>query len=296
MEIQWYPGHMARTRREIEESLKMADLIAEIVDARIPVSSRNPDLARLAGGKPWLIVLNRSDQADPAATSAWASFFEKRGINTIETDSKTGTGCTRFTPKVREILADKLRGYEEKGQPGRSLKIMILGIPNVGKSSFINRISGRASLRAEDRPGVTRSKQWVRLSTGIDMMDTPGMLWPKLGDQTTGLHLAFTGAIRDDILDIDTLSARLMENLAKTAADALAKRYKIDENALKEQDGFALIKIAAAKRGMLLSGGIPDTERMSKTLLDEFRSGKLGRITLERPPAEPSGENRGDSC
>lgn len=282
MRIQWYPGHMAKTRREIEESLALVDLVAEVVDARVPISSRNPDLWQLCSRRPWIVVLNRVDQADPAATAAWRAYFESQGHTVVETDAKSGKGCSRFLPAVREKLKEKLARYEEKGQSGRAVRIMILGVPNVGKSTFINRIAGKALLRAEDRPGVTRSRQWVRLAGGVDMLDTPGMLWPKFEDERVGINLAVTGSVRDEILDIETLAMQFLPTLLVAAPEGLLARFKMGE-AQAELPGDKMLEFCARKRGFLLSGGVPDTERCAKILLDEFRGGKLGRVTLERP-------------
>jgi len=281
MNIQWYPGHMTKTRRMIAEQIKNVDAVCEILDARIPISSRNPDMDELTGEKPRLIVLNRVDQADPAATGLWADFFRSKGYAVLECDAKSGAGTKRFSPAVRELLADKLRGYAEKGQPGRIVRVMILGIPNVGKSTFINQVAHRKTARTEDRPGVTRARQWVPIDTKLELMDTPGILWPKFEDQSVGLNLAYTGAVRDEVLDQEELAQNLIEYLAKRYPEALRARYQI----LPEtgECGDALLERAGRKRGFLLSGGLVDTERMAKILLDEFRGGKLGRFTLELP-------------
>ena len=289
MEIQWYPGHMAKTRRMIGEQLKNVDAVCEILDARIPRSSRNPDVDGLTAGKPRLVALNRADQADPEGVRAWAAFFREQGWAVLETDAKSGAGTAKFSAAIRELLADKLRAYAEKGQAGRVVRVMVLGIPNVGKSTFINKVAGRKTARAEDRPGVTRSKQWVPVDKGLELLDTPGILWPKLGDQEVGLHLAFTGAVRDEILDAETLGCHLAAYLADRYPEALKTGYKLPslpERAVEENDvayGWRLLEAAGRRRGFLVSGGEVDTERMAKILLDEFRSGKLGRFTLEMP-------------
>ena len=289
MEIQWYPGHMAKTRRMIGEQLKNVDAVCEILDARIPRSSRNPDIDGLTAGRPRLVVLNRADQADREATKDWAAFFKEKGWAVLETDSKSGVGTAKFSAAVRELLADKLRAYAEKGQTGRVVRVMVLGIPNVGKSTFINKIAGRKTAKAEDRPGVTRSKQWVPVDRGLELLDTPGILWPKLDDQDTALHLAFTGAVKDEILDTETLGCHLMVYLAEHYPEALKTGYKLPalpEREGEENDvayGWRLLEAAGRRRGFLISGGEVDTERMAKILLDEFRSGKLGRFTLEGP-------------
>ena len=243
----------------------------------------------LTAGKPRLVVLNRADQADREATRAWAAHFKEQGWAVLETDSKTGAGTARFSAAVRELLADKLRVYAEKGQAGRVVRVMVLGIPNVGKSTFINKIAGRKTAKAEDRPGVTRSKQWVPVDRGLELLDTPGILWPKLDDQNVGLHLAFTGAVKDEILDTETLGCHLMAYLAEKYPEALKTGYKLSALPAREGDendvafGYRLLEAAGRRRGFLISGGEVDTERMAKILLDEFRSGKLGRFTLEAP-------------
>lgn len=284
LNIQWFPGHMAKARRMISENSKMVDAVCEVIDARIPYSSRNPEVDNLINGKPKLIVLNRIDQADPSKTSIWAEYFKKSGAAVLETDSKLGKGTNTFQSAIRSLLKDKIAYYNSKGQTGRLLRVMILGIPNVGKSSFINRTAKRRATEASDRPGVTRGKQWINLGSGIEMLDTPGLLWPKFEDKLVGEHLAFTGAVRDDILDTETLGAHLMNTLYEMYPEAIKARYKI--TAEIGSDGFALLEQAAKKRGFLVSGGELDLERMANVLLDEFRAGKLGRITLELPSEE----------
>jgi ribosome biogenesis GTPase A len=283
MNIQWFPGHMAKTRRLIEQHVKLADAVCEVVDARIPRASRNPELPALTGSKPRLVILNRADQADPGATAAWAAVFRAEGLVAVETDCRNGAGVSRVVPAVRTLLRDKLAARAEKGQAGRPLRLMIVGIPNAGKSSLINRLAGRRAAPAEDRPGVTRGRQWYTLPGGLALLDTPGVLWPKFDDERTGLLLAFTGAVRDDVLDAEELAVRLIEELASLRPQALADRYGIDPAACS--GGAALLEAAARKRGFLLGGGQSDLERMARTLLDEFRGGILGRVTLEPPPA-----------
>lgn len=283
MSINWYPGHMARTRRLMLEDLKNVDAVCEIVDARIPLSSRNPDLDRLAQGKRRLLVLNRADQADPEATAQWMEYYRRQGLTVLATDSQKGGFLPAFTDAVRTVCADLIRRNEEKGQAGKTIRLMIVGIPNVGKSSFINRLLGRKSAIAEDRPGVTRRKQWYTLPGGFDFMDTPGMLWPKIDDDETGYRLAFTGTIRDEILDLEDLACRLLVCLQQAAPGALEKRYGVTPDTDEPYEGLCML---GRKRGFVVSGGEIDTERMSRVLLDEFRSGKLGRITLERPPEQ----------
>ncbi len=281
MEIQWYPGHMAKTRRMIEQQLKNVDAVCEILDARLPLSSRNPDIGTLTAQKPRLVVLNRCDLADSAGTKSWAAWFRSQGFAVLECSAKDGRGTNRFSAAVRGLLADKLADYAAKGQVGRVVRVMVLGIPNVGKSTFINQVSRRKTAKAEDRPGVTRSKQWVPVDAFLELLDTPGVLWPKLEDREAALRLAFTGALRDEVLDTEELACRLLEELSRRAPQAVSDRCRVKDPAGK--DGFVLLEEAARGRGYLLRGGGADIERMSTTLLDEFRSGKLGRFTLEMP-------------
>ena len=289
MNIQWYPGHMTKTRRMIADQIKYVDAVCEILDSRIPVSSRNPDVDELTAGKPRLVVLNRVDQADPEATKKWAAYFRNKGYAVLESDAKGGLGTNKFAGAVRELLADKLRQYAERGQSGRVVRVMILGIPNVGKSTFINKIAGRKIAKTEDRPGVTRAKQWVPIDRGLELLDTPGILWPKFEDQSVGLNLAYTGAVKDDILDTETLGCYLMAYLGERYPDALLTGYKLKELPERQEEdndvayGYRLLETAARRRGFLISGGEVDTERMANILLDEFRGGKLGRFTLEMP-------------
>ena len=289
MNIQWYPGHMTKTRRMIAEQIKNVDAVCEILDSRIPVSSQNPDVDELTAGKPRLVVLNRVDQADPEATTRWADYFRGKGYAVLESDAKGGMGTAKFAAAVRELLADKLRAYAEKGMAGRVVRVMILGIPNVGKSTFINKVAGRKTAKTEDRPGVTRSKQWVPIDKGLELLDTPGILWPKFEDQSVGLNLAYTGAVKDDILDVETLGCHLMAYLGENYPDALKAAYKLPAIPVREDGendvawGYRLLEAAGRKRGFLVSGGDVDTERMAKILLDEFRGAKLGRFTLELP-------------
>ena len=285
--LSWFPGHMTKTRRMIVSELGNVDAVCEIVDARVPLSSRNPDLDELTAGKPRLVVLNRVDQADAAMTRRWAAWFYAQGYATMEADAKSGAGVKRFAPAVRELLKDKIAAYEATGQVGRVLRVMVLGIPNVGKSTFINKVSGRKTAKAEDRPGVTRTKQWVPVDRTLELLDTPGILWPKFDDPAVGMRLAFTGAIRDEVVDVEELAMRLMDYLGAHYPDALAARYKIE--AADGADGWTLLGRAGRKRGFLISGGEVDTERMSRILLDEYRAGKLGRFTLEEPPEATDG-------
>ena len=281
MNIQWYPGHMTKTRRMMEENLKLVDAVCEILDARIPISSRNPDIDAICGNKPRMVILNRIDMADPAALRQWTQYFESKGLAVLQTDCKSRRGINGFVPAVRRLLAEKIRRYEEKGQSGRPLKLMIVGIPNVGKSTFINQIAGRKGAKAENRPGVTRGKQWVTVNPQLLLLDTPGILWPRFDDPETGMRLAYTGAVKDDILDVLTLSCHLMELLARRYPEAVQLRYQIEIP--EEIDGYALLQAAGRRRGFLVSGGEIDDERMARVLLEEYRSCKLGKFTLEMP-------------
>lgn len=282
MNIQWFPGHMTKAQRMIEENLAMVDAVCEILDARIPYSSRNPDIDRLAGDKPRLIILNRVDLADPQMTARWRKYFESRGLAIMETDAKSGKGVGSFAPAVRRLLKDKLAAYEAKGQVGRPLRVMILGIPNVGKSTFINRVAGRKAAIAGDKPGVTRGKQWINIDQGLDLLDTPGILWPKFDSQEVGEMLAITNAIKADVLDKETLGANFMLRLRELYPKAIEERYKFVPD--PDMNGFELLEQAAKKRGFLVSRGEYDIERMANTLLGEYHDGKLGRLTLEAPP------------
>ncbi len=280
MTIQWYPGHMTKTRRQIEADLKQVDAVCEIVDARIPMSSRNPDIDAICGSKPRIIVLNRMDLADPNATKKWSAYFKSKGMAVIATDCKTRRGIADFTPAARTACAEKLERDAKRGM-NRPLRVMVVGIPNVGKSTLINQISGRKGAKAENRPGVTRGKQWVTVDSGLQLLDTPGILWPKFEDPEVGMMLAYTGAVKEGVIDIEELACRLMELLHKYYPQTLLERYKVEAPELTK--GWELIEMAGKKRGYLVSGGEVNTERMSKVLLDEFRGGKLGKFTLEMP-------------
>lgn len=287
--IQWFPGHMAKTRRLMRENLSQVDIVLELVDARIPESARNPEIAALTAGKPVLTLLNKSSLADPALTKAWIAAYRARGENALAVDCVTGEGIAQIGGTIRQILAEKVQRYADKGMHGRKLRAMVVGIPNVGKSSLINRLCGGKKVKVEDRPGVTLTKQWVPTAIGLDLMDMPGVLWPKFDDPTTGENLAITGAIKDDILDTETLAATLCARLMQVAPDKFCARYKLDAAALAEKKPYELLDAVAKKRGFLLSGGELDTERAAAILLDEFRGGKIGRITLEKPE---TGEER----
>ena len=280
MNIQWYPGHMTKTRRQIEADLKQVDAVCEIVDARIPISSRNPDIDAICGSKPRIVILNRMDLADPVATQQWAAYYKKKGMAAVATDCKTKRGINAFQPAVRELLKEKIARDAAKGMK-RPVRVMVVGIPNVGKSTLINQISGRKGAKAENRPGVTRGKQWVNVDSGLLLLDTPGILWPKFEDPEVGMALAYTGAVKADVIDIEELAARLMSLLWKRYPQAVMDRYGIEMPS--DTPGYELLEAAGKKRGFLMARGEINTERMAKVLVDEYRSGKLGRFTLEMP-------------
>ena len=284
--IQWFPGHMARTRRKIVEDLKLVDAVAEILDARVPRSSSNPVLRDLIQRKPKVILLNKSDMADGAQTTRWINYYAQQGEKAIPVESKTGKGINSFFPTVREVLKPQIQAWEKKGMVGRPIRIMVVGIPNVGKSSFINRMiyGGKAGkAEVQDRPGVTRQNRWFTVGKGFELLDTPGVLWPKFEDPIVGEHLAFTGAVRDEILDIEGLASRLLELLMELYPNAVNSRYKTEISPEDHLPGYQILEQVGRKRGMLISGGEVNTERAAITVLDEYRGGKLGRITLERP-------------
>lgn len=279
--IQWFPGHMTRTRRRIVDKLPLVDAVAEIIDARIPISSRNPDLDGMIADKPRIVVLNKSDIADEAATKAWLSHFAERGIPAMAVDCKSGRGVQKFVPLLRSTLQDKIAAWEQRGMKNRALRVMVVGIPNCGKSSFINRMTKGGKAKAEDRPGVTRDQQWFVIEGGAQLLDTPGVLWPKFEDQTVAQRLAYTGAIRDEVLDSEELACGLLAILHAQYESMLRERYKLTGDL--PEDTYDLLTCIGRKRGMLVSGGEVNTERAAIMLLDEFRGGKLGRITLEMP-------------
>lgn len=281
MNIQWFPGHMTKAQRMIEDNIKLVDAVCEVIDARIPRASRNPDIDRLAAGKPRLVILNRADLADPEITKRWKESFERQGMAVLETDARSGKGVGGFVPAVRRLLADKLREYEAKGQSGRPLRVMIIGIPNVGKSTFINKVAGRKAAAAGDKPGVTRGRQWINIDRSLDLLDTPGILWPKFDSQEVGELLAVTNAIKADVIDKETLGANFMLRLRSMYPAAIEARYKFTPD--EDANGFELLEQAAKKRGFLVSRGEYDIERMANTLLSEYHDGKLGRLTLELP-------------
>lgn len=282
--IQWFPGHMAKTRRKIQENLKLVDVVAEILDARIPVSSRNPELDGITAGKPHVRLMNKADMADEAATKRWVAFFRSIGSEALPVDCKSGKGLNAFDPLLRRVLQDRLNTWTAKGMGNRPIRVMVVGIPNTGKSTFINRLAKGGKAKAEDRPGVTRNSQWFVTATGIQLLDTPGVLWPKFEDQKAARRLAFTGAIRDEILDVEELAGDLLELLAQKHRDLLVARYGLPEEL--PPTGRELLDMIGRKRGMLISGGEINIERAAITVLDEFRAGKIGRITLELPDDE----------
>lgn len=278
--IQWFPGHMAKTRRLIRECLPMVDAVAEIRDARVVLSSKNPEIDKLVGNKKRILILNKADFADVATTQKWCEYYKRQGIETVVTDSRSGKGVNQFPQAVRRVLKDKLDLWQAKGMGTKALKIMIVGIPNVGKSSFINRLSKSKKAKVEDRPGVTRGIQWVEVDSSLQLLDMPGMLWPKFENQTVSEHLAFTGAIKDDIMDIELLAVRLLECLRGQYPQMLCERYGIE---LCDEDGYDLLIKIGAKRGMRIAGGEINTERTAIMIIDEFRGCKIGRISLESP-------------
>lgn len=275
--IQWFPGHMTKTRRLIEADLKMVDAVVEITDARIPESSRNPILDELVRDKPRIMIMNKCDYADDAATARWKQFYEKQGITVIVCDCRSGKGINKFLPAVKNLLSDLMERRKKRGMIGKALRLMVVGIPNVGKSSFINRMAKTKKTKVGDRPGVTRGKQWVAIDKDVELLDMPGILWPKFDDQLAAQRLAFTGAIKDDVMDTEALARALGELLLQDYPGLIKLRYKI------AGEGDVLTEIARA-RGMLVSGGEPDTERAAAALLDEYRGGKIGRITIEQAP------------
>lgn len=283
VDIQWFPGHMAKTRRLMKANLPLVDVVVEITDARVPASSRNPEMKNLVGGKPRVVVLNKCDMADEALTAEWIEYYRANGVKAIAMDCRSGKGLNKLVPTVKEVMKKELEKRAAKGMEGKPIRIMVVGIPNVGKSSFINRVAGGKRTKVEDRPGVTRGKQWVTLEKGIDLLDMPGVLWPKFDDKTVGEHLAFTGAIKDDILDMELLAMRLADLLNREWHSLLCERYKLTDEEAADIEPYDLLSLIGAKRGMKVSGGEVNTERAAAMLLDEFRGGKIGRITLEMP-------------
>lgn len=280
MAISWFPGHMAKTRRLIEENIKLVDLVVELADARIPLSSRNPVLSDLLGNKPQILMMNKSDMADPLVNDMWVAEFKKEGVTALLCDSMSGKGMEKLNNTIRTILSEKIKRDEDRGI-SRAVKIMVVGIPNVGKSSFINKLSGRKTMKVENRPGVTRDKQWVRLANKLDLLDTPGILWPKFEDEKIGFHLAFTGAIKDKVLDVEDISSRLLFSLQEYYGENLKNRYHIEIT--PGMTGFEILCEVGKARGFKISGGEIDTQRTAEMVLEEFRAVKIGRISIERP-------------
>lgn len=279
--VQWFPGHMAKTRRLIKESLPLVDGVTEIIDARIPYSSSNPELEELINNKPRIVLLNKSDLADRNTTNQWIEFYKKKGVRAVAVDCRSGRGLNNYITAVRVVLKDKIQQNEQKGMAGKALRIMVVGIPNTGKSSFINRMAGAARAKVADKAGVTRHNQWFAIGNGIELLDTPGVLWPKFDDPQVGDRLAFIGSVKDEILDSETLAVRLLEVMKTDYPDRLSERYKI--TGFEDKEPWEVLDMIGKKRGMMIKGGEIDTERASVMLLDEYRGGKLGTISLERP-------------
>ena len=281
--IQWFPGHMTKTKRQIQASLKLVDAVAEIIDARIPESSRNPDLDSIIQNKPRVVLMNKCDMADPSSTQKWINYFKNNGIVAIPIDCKTGRGINKFVSSVNEVLKEKIEKQKAKGLLNPTVRVMIVGIPNVGKSTFINRISKNRKAKAEDKPGVTRGNQWFTINKGFEVLDTPGVLWPKFEDKIVGERLAFTGAVKDQIMDTELLAMRLLDFLKVEKNPIFVERFKLQNENIEEIESYELLELIGRKRGMLISGGEIDTERTAIMLLDEYRSAKLGKYTFELP-------------
>lgn len=281
--IQWFPGHMTKTKRQIQASLKLVDAVAEIIDARIPVSSRNPDLDSIIQNKPRVVLMNKCDMADPSSTQKWINYFKNNGIVAIPIDCKTGRGINKFVSSVNEVLKEKIEKQKAKGLLNPTVRVMIVGIPNVGKSTFINRISKNRKAKAEDKPGVTRGNQWFTINKGFEVLDTPGVLWPKFEDKIVGERLAFTGAVKDQIMDTELLAMRLLDFLKVDKNPIFVERFKLQNEPIEDIESYELLELIGRKRGMLISGGEIDTERAAIMLLDEYRSAKLGKYTFELP-------------
>ena len=279
--IQWFPGHMKKTERKIQESLKLVDIVAEVIDARIPISSRNPVLDKLADSKPRIILINKSDMADSKQTLLWMDYYNQFGIESISIDCKTDRGLSNFVSKIKILLKDKIEIWKSKGIKQRNIRVMVVGVPNVGKSSFINKMAKTNKAKVEDRPGVTIGNQWFSIGNGIELLDTPGLLWPKFDDISIGEKLAFTGAIKDQILDVEHLAQRLLDVLRVKYLRLVCERYKLNENECVNLSSRELLLAIGRKRGMLVSAGEINIERAAIMILDEFRSNKLGKITLE---------------
>ena len=280
MAIQWFPGHMAKTRKQISEDLKLVDIVYELVDARIPMSSRNPEIDKIAADKPRIVLLNKADMADDDINNQWVEYFKKQGIECIKLSCKSGEGIEKIQPVTKKILAEKIQKRQSRGIVDSSIKAMIVGIPNVGKSTFINKLSGRAGAKTGDRPGVTTGKQWITVKGDFKLLDTPGILWPKFEDENVGFRLAFTGAIKDEIMDVEELACRLLDVLKESYSENIMQRYNVDAEAY---DSYDLLEEIGRKRGCVMSGGSINTERCANMILDEFRSTKIGKISLEKP-------------
>ncbi len=280
--VQWFPGHMAKTRRLIKESLKSVDAVTEILDARIPLASRNPEIGEITAGKPRIILLNKCDVADEKVTAQWINYFKNNGCEAMAVDCRSGKGLNKYNDLIRKVLADKIQANNDRGMPGKALRVMVVGIPNTGKSSFINKMAGRVRAKVADQPGVTRNNQWFNIGNGIELLDTPGVLWPKFDDPVVGDKLAFIGSVKDAVMDIETMAVRLIDVLRDGYPQMLADRYKISD--FEDMQGWEILEMIGRKRGMLISGGEVNTERASVMLLDEYRGGKLGRLSLEFPP------------
>ena len=279
--VQWFPGHMAKTRRQIKESLKLVDAVTEIIDARIPQSSRNPEIDEIISGKPRIILLNKSDMADANANKKWIEYFKNQGAYALSVDCRTGKGLNGYRDLIRTVLADKIKSYEEKGMSGKALRVMVVGIPNTGKSSFINRMAGKNRAKVADKPGVTRQNQWFAIGNGIELLDTPGVLWPKFEDPAVGDKLAFIGSVKEQVIDNESLCVRFLEVMAKNYPDRLAERYKISD--FENLHPYEILELIGKKRGMMIKGGECDTQRAALMILDEYRAGRLGKITMELP-------------
>ena len=282
--VQWFPGHMAKTRRLIKESLPLVDCVTEMLDARVPFSSRNPELDELTQQKLRIVLLNKCDMADEKMTALWIEWFRKQGKTALAVDCRSGKGLNRYQATVQTVLADKIRANKERGMPGKALRVMVVGIPNTGKSSFINRMAGKSRAKVADRPGVTRHNQWFAIGGGIELLDTPGVLWPKFDDPVVGDRLAFIGSVKDEVLDGETMACRLLDVLRADYMPLLCERYKLTQDEVVPAfDSYDVLTLIGKKRGMLMRGGEVNTERAAAALLDEYRGGKLGRITFEKP-------------
>lgn len=274
---------MAKTRRQIKESLSLVDAVTELLDARIPMSSRNPELDELTAKKPRIVLLNKCDMADEKTTKLWIDYFKSIGQYAIAVDCRSGKGLNQYHTLVRKVLAEKIKQNEDKGMPGKALRVMVVGIPNTGKSSFINRMAGKNRAKVADKPGVTRHNQWFAIGNGIELLDTPGVLWPKFDDPEVGDKLSFIGSVKDEVTDIETMACRLLTVLSRDYAPLLCQRYKLSEDDIADKQSYELLELIGRKRGMLIRGGEIDTERASVMLLDEYRGGKLGRLSFEKP-------------